>query len=167
VPITLQTLAVLLAGILLGKWWGGISLAIYAMVGTAGVPWFNGWKGGVDALAGPTGGYVIGFIFAALFLGYFTDRYIRARSFLSTLPLMLFANFLLVYVPGLGGLYIWLNLAKGMTLSVYQLLAMGLLPFIAGDVLKIVAAAALARVITPKQAYGNEVDRDKLPERLP
>ncbi len=56
VPLTGQTLAVLLAGVALGKWWGGISMAIYAGLGIAGVPWFQGWNGGLAYLAGPTGG---------------------------------------------------------------------------------------------------------------
>ncbi|GAI03420.1 unnamed protein product, partial [marine sediment metagenome] len=60
VPVTGQTLAVLLAGVLLGRWWGGISLAIYAGLGIAGVPWFAGWGSGLGYLAGPTGGYIIG-----------------------------------------------------------------------------------------------------------
>jgi len=59
VPITGQTLAVLLAGVMLGKWWGGLSQAIYAGLGVAGLPWFAGWSGGISHLAGPTGGYII------------------------------------------------------------------------------------------------------------
>jgi len=68
VPVTGQTFAVLLAGVLLGRWWGGISLAIYAGLGAAGVPWFTGWGSGLGYLGGPTGGYIIGFMLAALFL---------------------------------------------------------------------------------------------------
>jgi len=161
VPITGQTFAALLAGILLGRWWGGISLAIYAGLGAAGVPWFNGWTGGVGVLAGPSGGYIIGFILAALFLGHFTDKYIRARSFFSMLGLMLFANFILIYIPGLLQLHLWLSLVKGEAIGFYQVLVMGLFPFIAGDVVKAITAAVIARGITPKQAYNGEVDRDK------
>jgi len=161
VPVTGQTLAVLLAGVLLGRWWGGISLAIYAGLGIAGVPWFAGWGSGLGYLAGPTGGYIIGFILAALFLGHFTDTYIRSRSFLSMLALMLFANFILIYVPGLLQLGLWLNLVKGEPVAFTTLLGMGALPFIAGDVAKAVIAAAIARGITPKSAYNGEVDKGK------
>ncbi len=101
VPITGQTFAVLLAGVLLGRRWGGISLGIYAGLGAIGLPWFAGWSGGTGVLTGTSGGYLIGFIFAALFLGHFTDKYIRSRSFLSMFGLMLFANFILIHVPGL------------------------------------------------------------------
>jgi len=161
VPVTGQTFAVLLAGVLLGRWWGGTSLAIYAGLGALGVPWFAGLSGGLAYLAGPTGGYVIGFILAALFLGHFTDTYIRSRSFLSMLVLMLFANFILIYVPGLLQLGLWLNLVKGEPVAFTTLLGMGALPFIPGDITKAVLAAAVARVITPKLAYNGELDKGK------
>jgi biotin transport system substrate-specific component len=161
VPLTGQTLAVLLAGVVLGKWWGGISLGIYAGLGMAGVPWFQGLNGGLAYLAGPTGGYVIGFILAALFLGYFTDKYVRSRRFLSMLGLMLFASLILIYVPGLLQLGLWLNLVKGEPVTLGGLMMMGAVPFIAGDITKAVVAALIARSITPKTPYGREVDRDK------
>ena len=157
VPITGQTFAVLLAGVLLGRWWGGASLAIYGGLGAAGVPWFAGWASGMGA----TGGYIIGFILAALFLGYFTDKYVRSRSFLSMLVLMLFANFVLIYVPGVLWLGLWLNVVKGEPATFITLLGMGVFPFIVGDIIKTVAAATIARGITPKLAYNGEVDKDK------
>ena len=70
IPITGQSFAVLLSAIILERW-SGISQVMYAGVGAAGVPWFAGWKGGIGVIAGPTGGYIIGFIIAAFFLGYF------------------------------------------------------------------------------------------------
>jgi len=161
VPVTGQTFAVLLAGVLLGRWWGGISLAIYVGIGAAGLSWFSGWSGGLGHLAGPTGGYVIGFILAALFLGYFTDTYIRSRSFLSMLALMLFANFVLIYVPGLLQLGLWVRSVTGEPVTFTTLLGMGAIPFIPGDITKAVMAAAIARGITPKLAYNGEVDKGK------
>jgi biotin transport system substrate-specific component len=161
VPITGQTLGVLLAGVLLGRWWGGISLGMYAGLGAAGLPWFTGWHGDVSALVGASGGYIYGFILAALFLGYFTDKYIRSRSFLVIFGLMLFANFVLIYVPGLIQLKIWLTLVKGQTVGLSQLLAMGLVPFIIGDLIKLACAAGITRVITTKQAFNGEEDKDK------
>jgi len=161
VPVTGQTFAVLLAGVLLGRRWGGISLAIYGGLGATGLPWFSGWSGGVGYLAGPTGGYIIGFILAALFLGHFTDKYVRSRSFFSMLGLMLFANFILIYVPGLLQLGLWVNLVNGEPVTLATLLGMGAVPFIAGDVTKAIIAAAIARGVTPKLAYNGEVDKDK------
>ncbi len=161
VPVTGQTFAVLLAGVLLGRWWGGASLAIYAGLGATGLPWFSGWSGGLAYLAGPTGGYIIGFILAALFLGHFTDTYVRSRSFLSMLALMLFANFILIYGPGLLQLGLWVNLVKGEPASFTTLFGMGAIPFVAGDITKAVIAAAIARGVTPKLDYNGEVDKGK------
>lgn len=157
VPITGQTFAVLLAGVLLGRSWGGVSQAIYAVLGFAGLPWLAGGASGFGA----SSGYIIGFVLAALFMGYFTDKYIRARSFVSMLALMLFANFVLIYVPGLIWLGVWLNMAGKPVASLGTLLAIGVVPFIIGDISKAVAAAAIARGVTPKSAYNGEVDKGK------
>jgi biotin transport system substrate-specific component len=161
VPITGQTFSVLLAGILLGSWWGGVSLALYIGLGVAGLPWFTGWSGGISHLAGPTGGYLIGFILAALFIWSFTSKFLKSRSFLRLLGLMLFANFVLIYVPGLLQLNLWLNLVSGSATSVAQTLTMGLLPFIAGDVVKVVAAALAARGLLPRVAGNTDMERSK------
>lgn len=150
--MTGQTFAVLLAGVFLGRWWGGTSLAIYAGLGAVGVPLFAGWGSGLGYLAGPTGGYIIGFILAALFLGHFSDRYIKSASFPRMLALMLFASLVIIYIPGLIQLHFWLNLVKGEAVTLSQLLMMGAIPFIAGDITKVLAAAAIARRIIPKQS---------------
>ncbi len=161
VPITGQTLAVLLAGVVLGKWWGGISMAIYVGLGAAGVPWFQSLNSGLAYMAGPTGGYIIGFIPAALFLGYFTDKYVKARRLPSMLGLMLFASLIIIYVPGLLQLGLWLHITGGETVTLGGLLMMGAVPFIIGDITKTVAAVLIARGITPRSSYGNEVDRNR------
>ncbi len=175
VPITGRTFAVLLAGVLLGRRWGGASLAAYVAIGAAGVPWFAPKAGmsifsasGIGHLTGATGGYLIGFVIAALFLGYFTDKYIRSRSFLSMFGLMLFANFILIYIPGLIWLGMWFNIVSGTPTAVTAIVAMGATPFIVGDIIKAAAAAAIARGVTPKQAYNGEVDKGKWAKwRLP
>lgn len=153
VPISAQTFAVLLSGVLLGGWYGGLSQFFYIGAGIAGVPWFSGGGSGIAHILGPTGGYIVGFILAAFFVGYFIDRFIRARGFLTIFFLMLFANFVLIHLPGL----FQLSVVTGVK-NIYKLLSMGTLPFILGDVAKILAAAALAKGITPKQAYNGEVD---------
>jgi biotin transport system substrate-specific component len=157
VPLTGQTFAVLLSTIILGKWWGGISQGVYLGVGVAGVPWFAGMNGGLAYLAGPTGGYLIGFILAAFFLGYYSDRSVRSRHYWTMFALMLFANFGIVFGFGLIQLYGWLSFT-GAFVDVWGLLLMGLIPFILGDVIKIAVAAGIASSILPKQAYGSEID---------
>lgn len=161
VPVTGQTFAVLSAGILLGRWWGGISQALYLGIGLLGVPWFAGMTGGYGVLLGATGGYLIGFILAALFLGYFADKYIKARKFIPMLGLMLFATYGLIYIPGLLQLGIWTQLVTGSTPGMWSLLIMGLIPFMGGEIVKIAGAAAVAKAITPKEAFNGEADVEK------
>ncbi|HEC82012.1 MAG TPA: biotin transporter BioY [Thermoplasmatales archaeon] len=156
VPITGQVLAVLLSGVLLGRW-GGISQIMYVGFGITGVPWFAGLNSGLTYITGPTGGYIIGFVIAAFFLGYFTDKYVKSRVFTNMLALMFFATFVLIYVPGLTQLYFW----TGYSVSPSKLLMIGMLPYVAGDILKISAAAAIATALTPKQSYNTEVDAEK------
>ena len=153
VPITCQTFAVLLSGILVGGWWGAISQVIYIALGVAGLPWFSASTGGLTSLAGPTGGYIIGFIFAAFFIGHFSDKYAKSRKFGPMLGLMLFANFVLIYIPGLLQLGLWLNFVQRTTPTLWELLTLGAIPFIAGDITKILAAATLVKVITPKEDF--------------
>lgn len=150
VPITLQTFFVLLSGILLGRSWGGISQAIYVIAGALGVQWFSGGIGGLGVIFGPTGGYLIGFIFAAFFLGYVIDTNIKKRSFLFLFLLILFTNLFFIYIPGLIQLGYYLYMAKGTFPGLYNLFAMGLFPFIPGAILKVFLVSALATAILPE-----------------
>ena len=149
VPITGQTFAVILAGVALGRW-GGVSQCMYVGLGAMGVPWFA-------SVTGSTVGYLIGFIIAAFFLGFVTDKYVKSRRFSSMFPLMLFATFVLIYIPGLTYLYFYMT-SLGISIDLLQLLTIAVIPFIAGDIIKTIAAASLAKVITPKKSYGREVD---------
>lgn len=154
VPITGQTFAVLLAGVVLGRW-GGISMLMYAGIGAMGVPWFAPRmgdpifsSGGIDVIFGSTGGYIIGFIIAAFFLGYFVDQHTKTRSIKEMMPLVFFANFVLIYIPGLIVLYL-----VAQPSSLWQLLMWGLIPYIICDVLKIFAATRLAKGIPPRNSH--------------
>lgn len=146
VPITGQTFAVLLTAVLLGRHWGGIAAGLYAVLGAAGLPWFAGATAGFAVLAGPSGGYIFGFVLAALFLGHVSDRYVRARSWYGLLALMLVADFVLLFGPGLA----WLGVTTGVA-DLRQLLWMGLVPFIPGELVKIPAAAAAAFALVPRK----------------
>ena len=150
VPVTCQTFAVLLAGVIFGRYWGGVSQIIYVALGIAGIPWFNGATGGYDSIIGPTGGYLIGFILASLFIGYVFDKYKWSKGLYQMLGVMAFANFILIYLPGLIQLNIWLYLFKGTSLNIIQLLYAGVMPFIVGDIIKIISAALIAKAIIPR-----------------
>ena len=149
VPITGQTFAVLLAGVVLGKW-GGISQCVYVGLGAMGLPWFAN-------ITGSTIGYLVGFIIAAFFLGFITDKFVKSRKLTSILPLMLFTTFVLIYIPGLTYLYFYMS-SLGVSFSLVELLTIAVLPFIVGDIIKAVAAASIAKAITSKRSYGREVD---------
>ena len=97
---------------------------------------------------GPTGGYIVGFILASLFLGYVVDRSVKTRGFFLIFVLMLFSSFFLIYLPGV----IQLSIFTGIR-DVYKLLSMGIFPFLAGDLTKIVAAALLAKAVVPEEIY--------------
>lgn len=157
VPITMQTFAVFMSAILLGRNWGGISQLIYVTLGSFGVPWFAGLKGGYAVLLGPTGGYIVGFVISAFLVGYFIDRYIVSRFFVTLLPLLVFANFVIIHGLGCAWLYAWL-ISSGQSVTIFEVFLMGSLPFIPGDFAKIFAVSAIGKAITPKVAYNGEVD---------
>ena len=151
VPITAQTFAVLFSGLKKKKKYGCLSQIIYVVLGIAFVPWFGGMTGGLDAFLGSTGGYFSGFIIASYFIGYISEKYAKARNFKSMAAVIGVANFALIYIPGLLGLALYFYFTKGMVLGVVDLLMMGLVPFILGDIIKILGAAGLSKVCLPKE----------------
>lgn len=152
VPITLQTFAVLLAGIVLGMRFGGLSQAFYIGGGLVGVPWFRGGGAGLGHLLGPTGGYLIGFVVAAVAIGYLVDRYRIANRLPVLLGVLILVHFTIIYGFGLLWLYTWSTVVMGSTMTLLELLTMGLFPFIPGDSVKILAAAAIGTAITPVES---------------
>ncbi len=151
VPITGQVFAVLLSGVILGKSYGGISQGLYAASGVAGVPWFSGGKAGLEILTGVTGGYIIGFIFASLIIGWFTDSYIKSRSFAGLISLMVL-GIAIIYIFGVVQLYLVLGV------NAQKAIELGALPFIGVDIYKALIASAIASAIVPGKAFGNELD---------
>ena len=150
VPITAQTFAVLCSGLFLGKKYGCLSQIFYIILGVAFIPWFGGMTGGIDVLLGSTGGFLIGFILASYFIGYISENYADARNFKKMVLVIAIANFALIYIPGLAGLALWSQYTQGVTLGIMDLLMMGLIPFIFGDIVKILAAASVSEVFLPK-----------------
>lgn len=149
VPITLQTFAVLLAGVVLGLRFGGISQAIYVGAGLGGMPWFTGAGAGLSHLLGPTGGYLVGFVVAAMLIGFVVDRNPRARRLPTLLLLFSVANFIVIYAFGLAWLYVYTTVFSGELIGLVELLMIGAAPFVAGDLAKLVAAAVVASALLP------------------
>ena len=137
VPVTGQTFAVLLIGAVFGSRLGAVTLIAYLAEGAAGLPVFADGRGGVAAIATPSGGYLFGFIVAAFVVGWFAERgWDRTRWIVFP---MLLAN-AVIYVPGL----IWLHeqfRIVGTPITWETTLDYGLWPFVAGDLAKLVAAA--------------------------
>ena len=151
VPITAQTFAVLCSGLFLGRKYGCLSQIIYIVLGIAFIPWFGGMTGGLDMVLGSTGGYFVGFIIASYFVGYIAERYAHARNFTHMLAVIGVANFACIYIPGLLGLALWFYLTQGTALGIVDLLLMGLVPFIFGDLIKIACTAGVSKVFLPKE----------------
>lgn len=138
VPITGQTFAVLLIGALLGSRLAGAAVFSYMAVGVAGAPVFAHTDRYYAAFAGPTGGYIIGFFFAAILVGWFAERgWDRSRWIV--LP-MLLGN-ALIYVPGLIWFHTWQHVIHApFGTNWHSTFDFGLWPFIPGDLAKLVAA---------------------------
>jgi biotin transport system substrate-specific component len=135
VPITGQTFAVLLVGASLGWLRGGASLLLYFLVGLAGAPVYAGGEGGWEWVKGATGGYLVGFIFAAALTGWLAQRR-WDRRFSSAVAAMLTSS-VVIYALGLP----WL--AHVANLGLEDTLEAGLYPFVVGDLLKLYLAGAL------------------------
>jgi len=133
VPVTGQTLAVLLVGALLGSRRGFGSLRMYLVSGVMGLPVFSGGMVGIARLAGPTGGYLLGFLAAAFVVGTLCERSGARRPV--PLVLVLVLGSLVIYLFGVP----WLSLYVGLEKS----LALGLIPFIPGDLVKIAIAVGV------------------------
>ena len=133
VPITGQTLAVLFTGALLGSRRGGLCLLLYLAEGAAGLSVFAGGTAGLARLTGPTGGYLVGFVAGAFLMGLLAERG-WDRRVETTLVAMLVGN-TAIYAFGLPWLACFVGGAR--------VLASGLLPFIPGDLLKLLLATAL------------------------
>lgn len=132
VPLSLQTFTVLLSAAALGPWRAGAAMGLYLVAGVAGVPWFSEQRTG---FAFPSFGYIIGFVLAALIVGTLARRGADRRAG-SAVVTMVIGN-LAIYAVGVP----YLALAIGVSLP--EAVALGALPFVIGDGLKIVLAAGL------------------------
>ncbi|MFA6357803.1 MAG: biotin transporter BioY [Candidatus Omnitrophota bacterium] len=136
VPFTLQTLFVLLSGALLGRKLGMFTQASYMFLGLIGQQVFTGLGSGSLYLLGPTGGYVVGFVLASFLTGsLFTDE---RQSRLAIFSKLLFADFIILS----SGMF-WLKFS--LSCSMAQAFLLGFLPFVFGDLLKIILAVIVYR----------------------
>lgn len=141
VPLVLSDFFVLLAGFFLGPAWGVAAIAMLLFLGGIGLPVFAGGKAGLAVLFGPTGGFLVGFAFCALVVGFIAGR--GKPSVFKDIAALIAGN-VLIYSVGLP----WLKLILKITWG--KALVLGLIPFLPGIIIKSVAAYGLIRFLRPK-----------------
>lgn len=139
VPLTGQTFAVLLVGAVAGPWRAVVSTVLYAALGLAGVPWFAGHSAGYVTA---TFGYILGFVAAAALVGWLAQHGWTRRPALTVAAMLL--GDLVIYLVGVP----WLMTSLGVSWA--SALALGMTPFLLGDLLKAVLAAGLFTLAWPR-----------------
>lgn len=141
VPLTLQTLAVVLTGLVLGPARGALAVALYLLLGFVGLPVFSRGQSGLQVLSGPTAGYLVSFLLAAAVVGLAARVVVRRTRRALWVPLLVAASFVttvaVVHVLGVVGLMVNLKLPLAAAVSAD-------LPFLPGDLVKDVVAVLAA-----------------------
>ena len=141
VPFTMQTFGVFLALLLLGGKRGTICMAVYLLLGAVGLPVFSGFHGGVGALVGSTGGYLVGFIVSALLMWALSGF---ARKSRWTLAASMALSLAACYAFGTAW-FVIVSVRAGKAMTVGAALSMCVLPYIVPDAAKLWLACVLAR----------------------
>lgn len=136
VPVSLTIIGVILSAYVLGPLLGALSVVIYLTIGAMGLPVFSNFSGGVQKLTGPTGGYLIGFIFLSLIAGFFEQKFSNKKlyEFFGT-----FLGIIVCYILGT----LWLKIQTNMTFT--AAFAAGVIPYIPFDVIKTVFSVAVGK----------------------
>lgn len=145
VPFTLQVLAVVLTGLLLGPRHGALAMAIYVLIGAIGVPVFAGFKGGLGIVLGPTGGYLLSYPLAAALAGLAANAVRNATRARATVSGLLFGTLGLAVIYALGAG--WLAVAADLPVGVA--VVQGVAPFVVFDLIKVLIATLVAVAAAP------------------
>ncbi len=152
VPFTLQVLAVVLSGLLLGPFRGAMAQAVYVLIGAVGAPVFAGFSGGLGSIAGPTGGYLVSYPIAAALAGLAASAMKDATRRRALWMGFLCGCAALATIYALGA--VWLAVVTGLPLPVA--VAQGVAPFVVFDLVKValatVVAVGAAPAIAPSRA---------------
>ena len=140
VPIAMTHISIFLAAGLLGAKYGAISQIVYVLLGAVGAPVFAGFSGGAGILAGPTGGFLLGYILCAFVTGLLISRF--GKSFKALIPAM-YAGWVATYIPGV----LWFMHVTNTGLL--AALPLCVLPFLPGDLLKTILSAVLINRLWP------------------
>jgi biotin transport system substrate-specific component len=144
VPITAQSLGVMLAGGVLGAVRGGLALTLFLALVAVGLPLLSGGRGGFAVFLGPSGGFLFGWIVAAFAIGSLTERFWERLNYLSALAICFFGGVVLLYAIGVPWIAVTAKISLGTALA-------GSLPFIPGDIIKCLIAAGV--IVIVKQSY--------------
>lgn len=162
VPITLQTFAIALCGLVLGPWRGGAAVLLYVVLGLLGLPIFSGMSGGIGVLAGPSAGYITSFTLYALATGFvarWAIRRFRGRKLWVALFLGALGSSLLLNHPlGILGMSINADLPLGVA-------AVADLAYWPGDIIKNILAVSVAILI--HRAFPDVLRRRGVPTMAP
>ncbi|TFV95119.1 biotin transporter BioY [Orlajensenia leifsoniae] len=139
-PITLQTLGVLLAGAIIGPKKGTLAVVVYVALGAIGLPIYAGGTGGLGILFGPTGGFLFGFILCAFVVGWLTARLLPRYPFWPALGLTAVGGILSVYLIGIP----WLAVTTGTPIGA---VALGMVAFLPGDLIKVLVTVSVAKAV--------------------
>lgn len=144
VPISAQSMGVMLAGGILGARRGGLAILLFVALVLAGLPLLSGGRGGLAVLAGPTVGFFLGWLPAAVVTGYLTERFLPNLNFVTAFAAAAMGGIVVLYACGIPGI----SLITGLPLATA---ASGSLAFIPGDLIKAGLAAAI--VVNVARAY--------------
>jgi biotin transport system substrate-specific component len=135
IPLSLATFAIYIAASVMNWKYGTLAVIIYIALGVVGLPVFSGFTGGLPKLVGPTGGFILGYILLALAEGFFIDK-LESKKWAYSLGMVI--GSVLLYTCGT----IWFMIIMNVTLA--KALALCVIPFLLGDIVKIILASFIA-----------------------
>ena len=146
VPVTLQTLFVVLSGLILGAKLGAMSQITYVFLGLIGLPVFSGGTGGLTTVVSPTFGFLMSFIVAAYVIGKLTEK----NKSLSKIIYSVIIGSLVIYIIGVPYFYFIFTSYMGKSINFYAALKYACIPFIPGDIIKTLLAIIIAKQLMPR-----------------
>lgn len=145
VPISMQSLFVILSGLILGAKLGALSQIIYIILGLIGLPIFANFTGGLQSIMKPSFGFIIGFVFAAYIVGKISESSRGTKTIL----IASFVGTIVIYLFGLPYMYYMLNIVMLKGLSFLTVIKIGCIIFLPGDILKALLSSLVAKQTLP------------------
>ena len=144
VPITAQSLGVMLAGGILGAKRGALSMVLFLVLVAVGLPLLSGGRGGFAVFLGPSGGFLLGWIAAAYFVGFLVEKFWARLSYFNAFFACIAGGIVLLYIIGIP----WVAVAAKITFSQAFF---GSMPFVPGDIVKAIIASGV--IVTVAKSY--------------